>query len=333
MSDDADMDDPHKMLIVGDGAIGKTCLISRMTNKVIDWKDEPDYEPTTFDNFIVEMEHPDGKGTLMAEVWDTAGQEAFEQLRLMSYPDTKIFMVGYSAICSASLSNVEEKWIPEITKQTQQTAAEDSPWIILVGTKCDLRQVYADKGDAASLVPLADAEAVARRIGACKWIETSAKQHQGVEGLQNGLSRLVYYKAEGKPKPSYDEGDKWGDDHWRPETEGSVEAQSQVKSPVEAATVPPQVPSTKQKAFEDGDDDVLCVMGKFAEGDDKQVVANAEGGSWWRSIRACCEARPEDSVGNSKGSMEVPSAPDQKDDAAEPSGGLTSCIKPRGKWT
>merc|ERR1712196_525691 len=89
----------------------------------------------TFNNFVLSWES-DQHGLLEVEMWDTAGQESFEQLRKLSYPGTDIYVVGYSTCSSISLTNVEHKWIPEIKDNMD---GQDEPWIILVGTKCDIR--------------------------------------------------------------------------------------------------------------------------------------------------------------------------------------------------
>merc|ERR1711871_777357 len=87
-------DDKVKAIIVGDGAIGKTCLLSRLTNNTINWGENgeaPAYEPTTFNNFLIPMDSQTEEGDerhFDLELWDTAGQEGFEQLRVLSYPAT-----------------------------------------------------------------------------------------------------------------------------------------------------------------------------------------------------------------------------------------------------
>ena len=58
----------RKLVIVGDGACGKTCLLFAFT------KDEfPDkYIPTVFENYVSDIE-VDGKLVELA-LWDTAGE-------------------------------------------------------------------------------------------------------------------------------------------------------------------------------------------------------------------------------------------------------------------
>lgn len=62
-------------------------------------------------------------------VWDTVGQEDYDQLRPLSYPQTDIFLVCFSVVSLSSFENVRAKWLPEI-----QHHAPGVPFI-LVGTK------------------------------------------------------------------------------------------------------------------------------------------------------------------------------------------------------
>ncbi len=45
---------------------------------------------------------------------DTAGQEDYERLRPISYPDSDVILMCYSVESQASLSNIGSKWNPEI---------------------------------------------------------------------------------------------------------------------------------------------------------------------------------------------------------------------------
>lgn len=66
-------------------------------------------------------------------LWDTAGQEDYDRLRPLSYPQTDVFLICYSIISPTSFQNVASKWYPEINYH-----APGVP-VILVGTKSDLR--------------------------------------------------------------------------------------------------------------------------------------------------------------------------------------------------
>uniref|UniRef100_A0A8C0WLT3 Rho-related GTP-binding protein RhoG n=1 Tax=Castor canadensis TaxID=51338 RepID=A0A8C0WLT3_CASCN len=116
-----------KCVVVGDGAVGKTCLlISYTTNKF-----PSEYVPTVFDNYAVTVMIGGEPYTL--GLFDTAGQEDYDRLRPLSYPQTDVFLVCFSVVSPSSFENVKEKWVPEITHHCPKTP------FLLVGTQIDLR--------------------------------------------------------------------------------------------------------------------------------------------------------------------------------------------------
>merc|ERR1712051_977951 len=131
--------------------------------------------PTVFDNYSANV-MVDGKPINLG-LWDTAGQEDYDRLRPLSYPQTDVFLVCFSVMSSSSAENVKSKWVPEISHH-----APDVP-IILVGTKADLRhdhdtiqQLHA-RGQ--SFVTNPQAQEMAQKIGAIKYLECSALTQEG----------------------------------------------------------------------------------------------------------------------------------------------------------
>ncbi|KAF3839248.1 hypothetical protein F7725_017965 [Dissostichus mawsoni] len=117
-----------KCVVVGDGAVGKTCLlISYTTNKF-----PSEYVPTVFDNYAVTVMIGGEPYTL--GLFDTAGQEDYDRLRPLSYPQTDVFLICFSSVSPSSFENVKEKWVPEISHHCPRTP------FLLVGTQVDLRE-------------------------------------------------------------------------------------------------------------------------------------------------------------------------------------------------
>lgn len=50
-------------------------------------------------------------------LWDTAGQEEFDRLRPLSYPNTDVILICFSLESPDSLDNVRNTWIPEVSPQ------------------------------------------------------------------------------------------------------------------------------------------------------------------------------------------------------------------------
>jgi Ras family protein A len=66
-----------------------------------------DYVPTVFENYVADVP-VDGKQVELA-LWDTAGQEDYDRLRPLSYPDSHVILICYAIDSPDSLENVQEK--------------------------------------------------------------------------------------------------------------------------------------------------------------------------------------------------------------------------------
>ena len=66
-------------------------------------------------------------------LWDTAGQEDYDRLRPLSYPQTDVFLICFSVVSPSSFENVTSKWCPEIKHH-----CADAP-ILLIGECIPIR--------------------------------------------------------------------------------------------------------------------------------------------------------------------------------------------------
>lgn len=179
----------RKIVLVGDGACGKTSLINVYSRREFPMS----YMPTVFESNLVTTTYTQGKKTLLAELalWDTAGQEDYDRLRPLSYPDTDVVLVCFSIDEPASLDNVLQRWHPELVHFLPNVPR------VLVGLKADLR----DKVDhpPSALVPAGEAEAVAVKIGALGgYLECSAMTRENVDQVFHHALTLTL--GQGKPK-------------------------------------------------------------------------------------------------------------------------------------
>ena len=148
-------------------------LISYTTNSFPE-----EYIPTVFDNYSANVmvdNRPINIG-----LWDTAGQEDYDRLRPLSYPNTDVFLICFSLNTTTSFENVKNKWFTEI-----QHHAPGVPFII-VGTKLDMRNDA--KG---TFISKMQGEALKEELKAFKYLECSAKTQEGLKQVFDEAIRCV----------------------------------------------------------------------------------------------------------------------------------------------
>ncbi|CAG8511925.1 7486_t:CDS:2 [Paraglomus occultum] len=138
-----------KVVIVGDGAVGKTVLLGT-------------YVRVAF--------------------WDTCGQDDFDRLRALSYPDADAVIIAFAANDPASLDNVYGSWTSEVRHHLPNVP------IFLVATKIDKR-TDARNDARIEVVTYEDGSAVAKNIKATGYLECSAKTGGGLDNVYEHVIR------------------------------------------------------------------------------------------------------------------------------------------------
>ncbi|EAL49965.2 Rho family GTPase [Entamoeba histolytica] len=174
-----------KLVIVGDGAVGKTCLLTRYRLNTF----PEDYVPTVFENFVEQVSYK--KGHINLQMWDTAGQEDFDRIRNRAYPDTDVFLICYAVDDQNSFENIEVKWISEVTHFCKEAK------VVLVATKSDRR-----KDKSTDCISTAKGEELKTKIGAAAFCECSAKTGSNVKETFKVAIDVVRGRAEEKEKTS-----------------------------------------------------------------------------------------------------------------------------------
>ncbi|KAI1322094.1 ras-domain-containing protein [Xylariaceae sp. FL0255] len=165
-----------KIVVVGDGGCGKTCLLISYSQGYFPEK----YVPTVFENYITYPTHQQSGKTVELALWDTAGQEEYDRLRPLSYPETDLIFVCFAIDCPNSLDNVLDKWYPEVLHFCPYTP------LILVGLKSDLREkrtcIEMLKTQGLTPVTTQQGMAVAKKMNA-QYMECSSKEMKGVDEI------------------------------------------------------------------------------------------------------------------------------------------------------
>ncbi|KAF7731734.1 Rho GTPase [Apophysomyces ossiformis] len=169
----------RKLVVCGDGACGKTSLLSVFTRGYFPQV----YEPTVFENYVQEIT-VDGQEVELS-LWDTAGQEEFDRLRSLSYAGTHVIMMCFSVDIHDSLENIPNRWMEEISEHCPNAK------IVLVALKCDLRDdEQTMKRQNTTPVMYEEGLAVARTINAVRYLECSAKHNRGVRECFEQAARV-----------------------------------------------------------------------------------------------------------------------------------------------
>ncbi|KAB8203031.1 small GTPase superfamily [Aspergillus flavus] len=175
----------RKMVLLGDGACGKTSALNVFTRGFFPTV----YEPTVFENYVhdifVDNVH------MELSLWDTAGQEEFDRLRALSYEDTHVIMLCFSVDSPDSFENVASKWVDEIS--------ENCPGVkmVLTALKCDLRKDEFENPNP-NAITYEQGLAKAKEIGAVKYLECSAVQNRGImETFYEAAKVALEVKAQG----------------------------------------------------------------------------------------------------------------------------------------
>lgn len=79
---------------------------------------------TVFDNYSANV-MVDGK-TISLGLWDTAGQEDYDRLRPLSYPQTDVFLICFSLVSPPSYENVRTKVRPHTWRLSQSVRSNGS---------------------------------------------------------------------------------------------------------------------------------------------------------------------------------------------------------------
>ena len=128
-----------KCVLVGDSAVGKSCLLQAYTTGTFN----ENYRPTLFDNYRASVTLA-GEQRVNLDLFDTSGTEKYDSLRQVSYQHANVVLVCFNLLSKSSFKNVKSKWMKEVEQFCPGTP------VVLVGTNKDKIgrvEMFDEKGD------------------------------------------------------------------------------------------------------------------------------------------------------------------------------------------
>eukprot|EP01084_Bolivina_argentea_P098773 177532_1 len=170
-----------KCVIVGSATVGKTSLIITYTTNAFPGEYYYHHWDTPTVNIMV-----DNKPVCLS-LWDTAGQEDYDRLRPLSYPQTDIFLLCFAVNSRSSFEELKNKFKPEV-----EFHCPGAPYII-VGLKSDLRE---DKQmlERYDFVTTEEAELLCKQFYGLKYIECSSLKQVNLDELFLDAIKAALYK-------------------------------------------------------------------------------------------------------------------------------------------
>ncbi|CAL4900116.1 unnamed protein product [Urochloa decumbens] len=166
-----------KLVLLGDGRVGKTSLVLRYVNNVFLDKQEATVQASYLTKRLVVEGVP-----ITLSIWDTAGQEKFHALGPIYYRDADAALLVYDITDSDTFLRVT-KWVKEL----KQMASKD---IVMA--------IAANKSDLVRLknIDTQDAVSYAESIGASLFV-TSAKAGTGIDNVFSDIAKRLLEKRKG----------------------------------------------------------------------------------------------------------------------------------------
>jgi cell division control protein 42 len=117
------------------------------------------------------------------------GQDDYDRLRPLSYPQTDVFLICFKVTWPISFENIRDKWYPEMRHY-----CPDVPFLI-VATQIDLRDdseaLAKLAGQQKRLVSTEEGERLAYELGAAKYVECSAVTQKGLKNVFDEVCRFA----------------------------------------------------------------------------------------------------------------------------------------------
>ncbi|HUY01081.1 MAG TPA: Rab family GTPase [Candidatus Deferrimicrobium sp.] len=161
----------YKIIVVGDGGVGKTTLILKYTEK----RFRESYISTIGVQWTVKEVNYEGKEIKLI-IWDVGGQEIYKKIRTNFYEEGNAAIIVFDLTDPGSFDHVET-WMKEV-----QTFCGAIPFILL-GNKLDLiEQRKVEREEVQTFIQKYN----------IPYFETSAKTGENVVDLFNNIIKTIH---------------------------------------------------------------------------------------------------------------------------------------------
>jgi len=171
--DYSEFDLSFKVIVIGNSAVGKTCLTTKATKDIF----LDNHQSTIGFEFFSFMIKIDNK-IIKLQIWDTCGQETYRSLISNFYKTSSLAFILYSITDKKSFDDIE-KWVKEL-----RTNCSPDIKIILIGNKNDLEEYR--------IISKSEGENLCKKFGFEYFIETSAKTGNNAKEIFVKSAMILY---------------------------------------------------------------------------------------------------------------------------------------------
>ncbi|MHA2297039.1 MAG: Rab family GTPase [Candidatus Hodarchaeales archaeon] len=174
-----------KMVLAGDGAVGKTSLRERYLGRGF----KSQYLETIGADFALKTENL-GKKTVKFQIWDLAGQQRFEAVRSVYYNGALGALLVFDLTRRDSFENLES-WIAEIWQNNGKGIIP----VVILGNKFDLCKKISgciEEKEAIEFAAMLSKKTQKEKGFKVKYLKTSAKTGLNVSEAFNTLGEVYF---------------------------------------------------------------------------------------------------------------------------------------------
>lgn len=177
-----------KVVLLGEGRVGKTSLISRYVNNTFDDKEASTVQASMYNSKAVPINNdtagvPSAIREVNLALWDTAGQERFHALAPMYYRNADGAIIVYDITDADTLRKVRT-W----AKELYAVVGEGNIQLVLCGNKADVAAAEQEVAEG-------EGAAVAAELGAAHFF-ASAKTGQNVDNIFSAMATQILRSCE-----------------------------------------------------------------------------------------------------------------------------------------